>query len=229
MRTLFPGLLAIVFCTVEGEAQVYEHPNFSLTSHPTLEISSAERWEDQMVLNLVLKNERYSASFCLDSNTVLVNSLGREEYGLVSMEGIPAGPEMYRFKSIGERISMHLVFEAVPDDVKYIDLVEKCDQNCVSVKYILLDEELNNRLREGIQLYELGRPEPALQVFKDIMDENYDGLSPVFGTIYLYLISIHYDLGQSREARNAFRELQESSILGRDEFIRTAREAGIIR
>ena len=212
-----------------GVAQIYERPIFSLTSHPTLDVSSVERWEDQMVVNLRLKNERYSGAFCIDSNTVLVNSLGKEEYKLRSMEGIPACPELYRFKSVGERISMSLVFQAVPDEVRYIDLVENCDENCVDIRYILLDEELNARLNEGFRLYELGKPEAALRVFRDIMDTEFDGISPVFGTVYLYLISIHYELGSSKDARSAFRELQESSIIGRDEFIETARETGIIR
>ena len=182
-----------------------------------------------MVLTLNLKNERYSASFCIDSNTVLRNSLGNEEYALTEMEGIPACPEEYRFKTIGERIAISLVFEAVPDEIKYIDLLENCDDGCVNIRYILLDEEMNSRLNEGIQLYELGKPKAALVVFEDIMNSEYDELSPVFGTVYLYLISIHYELGNSKDARRVYQELKESSIIGRDDFIKTAKESGIVR
>lgn len=214
---------------MELYAQVYESPNFSLTTHPTMDIVSIERWEDQMVVNLDLKNERFSASFCIDSNTVLRNSLGKEEYKLVGMEGIPACPGQYRFKTIGEHISISLVFEAVPDEIKYVDLIENCDDGCVSIRYILLDEEMNSRLNEGIQLYELGKPKPALLVFEDIMNSEFDELSPVFGTVYLYLISIHYELGSSKDARRVYEELRESDIIGRDDFIKTAKETGIIR
>jgi len=209
--------------------QVYEHPNYSLNSHPTLEVISVERWEDQMVVNLNLKNERYSGSFCIDSNTVLKNSLGRDEYKLLSKEGIPSCPDVYRFKTVGERISFSLTFPAVPDDVKYIDLLEYCRENCVSIKYILLDEELNSRINEGVQLYALGKPQAALQVFEDIMRTQYDDVSPVFGTVYLYLISIHYELGSSKDARRVYQELRESNIMGLEEFIETARESGIVR
>ncbi|MFC2098645.1 tetratricopeptide repeat protein [Bacteroidota bacterium] len=221
--------LFILLFTLQLSAQVYEQPNYSLTSHPTLDIISVERWEDQMVLTLSLKNERYSGTFCIDSNTVLRNSLGKDEYKLVSMEGIPACPEIYRFKSIGERKTIILEFNAIPDDVKYIDLIENCDDNCVSIYYILLDEELNSRLNEGIHLYELGKSNASLQVFQDLMKAEYDDFSPVFGTVYLYLISIHYEMGNSKDARDAFQALKESNIVGRDEFIETARETGIVR
>jgi hypothetical protein len=145
------------------------------------------------------------------------------------MEGIPACPETYRFNSVGERINITLEFEPVPDEVKYIDLIEPCDENCVSIKYVLLDEELNERLNEGINLYETGNSAESLLVFQSIMDSRYDDYSPVFGTVFLYMISLNYELGQSREAREVYRKLRDSNILGRDEFISTARDNGIIR
>ena len=157
MRPLLIIYLALLLFAFRGTAQIYEQPNYSLTSHPTLDIVSVERWEDQMVVNLSLKNERYSGAFCIDSNTVLKNSLGKEEYKLLSMEGIPSCPEVYRFKSIGERIAFSLTFPAVPDNVLYIDLVENCGENCVNIKYILLDEDLNTGLNEGFRLFEVWR------------------------------------------------------------------------
>lgn len=229
MRSLSIICLALILFSFGGAAQIFEQPNFSLTSHPTLDIISVERWEDQMVVNLSLKNERFSASFCIDSNTVLKNSLGDDEYTLLSMEGIPSCPDVYRFISIGERIAFSLTFPAVPDEVRYIDLVENCDENCVSLKYILLDEDMNTRLNEGFHLYELGKPLAALQAFEDIMSTEYDGVSPVFGTVYLYLISIHYELGSSKDARRVYQELRESNIIGREEFIEIAKETGIVR
>ena len=230
--TVTLAFILLLFCSYPAQdlaGQIYDNPNYSLTSHPTMDIMSIEKWEDQMVVNLNLKNERYSATFCIDSNTVLRNSLGEEEFKLLSMEGIPACPEEYRFKTIGERILISLVFEAVPDEVRYIDLFEDCNEGCVDIRYILLDEDMNERLNEGIQLYELGKPKAALQVFEEIMNTEYDDLSPVYGTVYLYLISIHYELGSQKEARRVYQELRESGIRGRDEFIETAKEMGIVR
>jgi hypothetical protein len=229
MKAVFYTLLLIFGIQVQLMAQVYDKPSFSLSSHPTLEILSIEKWEDQTVLSVRVKNQRISGSFCLDKETFLLNSLGTEEWKLTSMDGIPACPDQHRFKSIGEVLDFSLVFPAIPDEVKYIDLLEGCKDACVSVKYILLDEELNKRINEGFSLYEVGRPSASLQVFEDIMKTEYDNYSPVFGTLYLYMMSIHYELGQSKEVRRIFNELKESSIIGRDEFIETARDTGLVR
>jgi len=229
MKTLLYILLLMILFQDGLLAQVFEKPSFSLTSHPTLEITSIEKWEDQTVVNIRVKNQRISGSFCFDKESFLVNSLGTEEWKLTAMDGIPACPDQHRFKSIGELLDFSLVFQAVPDEVKYLDLREGCKDACVSVKYILLDEEMNNRINEGFNLYEIGRLSASLQVFEDIMESGYDNYSPVFGTLYLYMMSIHYELGKSKEVRRIFNELKESTIMGKDEFIETARDAGLVR
>jgi hypothetical protein len=229
MRTVFYILLLMVGFQVRLVAQVFDKPSFSLSSHPTLEILSIEKWEDQTVVNIRVKNQRISGSFCFDKETFLVNSLGSEEWKLTSMDGIPACPDQHRFKSIGEVLDFSLVFPEIPDEVKYIDLREGCEDACVSVKYILLDEEMNDRINEGFNLYEIGRFSASLQVFENIVEAGFDNYSPVFGTLYLYMMSIHYELGQSKEIRRIFNELKESTIIGRDEFIETARDTGLVR
>jgi hypothetical protein len=229
MKTALYLLILIVVFQVRLMSQIYDKPSFSLSSHPTLEIMSVEKWEDQTVLNIRVKNQRISGSFCFDKQSFLLNSLGTEEWKLTSMDGIPACPDQHRFKAIGEVLDFSLVFPAIPDEVKYIDLLEGCEDACVSVKYILLDEEMNNRINEGFNLYELGRLAASLQVFEDIMEARYDNYSPVFGTLYLYMMSIYYELGQSKEVRRIFSELKASAIIGRDEFIETARDTGLVR
>jgi hypothetical protein len=229
MKIIIYTLLLSTILQVKLKPQVYEDPSFSLTSHPTLEITSVEKWEDRTVVNIRVKNERISGSFCFDRESYLLNSLGSEAWKLTSMEGIPACPDQHRFRSIGEVLDFSLVFPAIPDEIQYIDLVEKCEDACVSVKYILLDEEMNKRINEGFELYEMGRLSASLQVFEEIMESRYDKYSPVFGTLYLYMMSIHYELGQSKEGRRIFNELKESSIVGRDEFIQTARGTGLAR
>lgn len=181
------------------------------------------------MVNIQVKNQRLSGSFCIDKETFLLHSLGTEEWPLTSMDGIPACPDRHRFKSIGEVLDFSLVFPAIPDEVSYIDLVERCEDACVSVKYILLDEALNERINEGFDLYGIGRLSASLQVFEDIMESHYDDYSPVFGTLYLYMMSIQYELGRSKEVKRIFSELKESSIAGREEFIETARDTGLVR
>jgi hypothetical protein len=229
MKNFILFLLLSGFLSSNTQSQVYERPNFALSSHPTLEVSSIEKWSDQTVVNISIRNESISGSFCIDQETYLVNSLGTDEYRLTGMEGIPACPEVYKFKSIGEVHKFSLLFPLLPDNVKYLDLSERCGEACVDLKYILLDEELNERISKGFDLYEIGRLKASLQVFEDIMADSFDNLSPVYGTIYLYLMSIHYELGSSKDLRRVYNELRESSVLGREEFIESARETGLVR
>ena len=211
-------------------SQVYERPNFALSSHSTLEVTSIEKWSDQTVVYISVQNQNISGSFLITSIPISSeNSLGSDEYRLVSMEGIPACPEVYRFKSIGEILRFSLVFPPLPDEVEYLDFQERCEDACVSLKYIILNEEINERINEGFELYELGRLNASQKVFEDIMSADFDNYSPVFGTIYLYLMSIHYEQGNSSELRRVFNELRESSIIGREEFIESARETGLVR
>jgi len=228
MKQFILLLLGILLLVPLSVAQIFEKPNFALSSHPTLEIMSIEKWSDRTVVHIGIRNERLSGSFCIDPETYLLNSLGSDEYRLVSMEGIPPCPDHHRFKSIGEVLQFDLVFPPLPDHIKYIDLKEQCGEACVDLKYILLEEELNSEINRGLNLYELGRMESSLQVFEEIMAGN-DNLSPVYGTIYLYLLYIHFDMGSSNELRRVYDELKASSITGRDEFIESARDSGLVR
>jgi hypothetical protein len=229
VKAILYAFLLLAGTPIGLQAQVYDKPSFSLTSHPTLEITNVVKWGDQTVVNIRVQNQRISGTFCFDRESFLRNSLGEGEWKLVSLDGIPACPDQHRFKSIGEVLEFSLVFPAIPDEVTYIDLMEGCEDACVSVKYILLNEDMNNRINEGFNLYETGRLSASLQVFEEIMASGYDNHSPVFGTLYLYMMSIQYELGNSKEVRRIFQELKESSIAGRDEFIETARETGLVR
>jgi hypothetical protein len=229
MKTVFYLFILLTGFQIRLQAQIFDKPSLSLTSHPTLDIMSIEKWEDQTVMNIRIKNQRISGSFCIDRETYLLNSLGTHEWRMVSMDGIPACPDQYRFKSIGETLEFSLVFPPIPDDVKYIDLLEKCEDACVSVRYILLDEEMNSRIDEGFRLYELGRLSASLQVFEDIMQAGFDDHSPVYGTIYLYMMSIQYELGRSKEVKRIFNELKASSIIGKEDFIEAAHDSGLVR
>ncbi|GAH72886.1 unnamed protein product, partial [marine sediment metagenome] len=212
------------------QAQVLEKPNFGMSSHPTLELDKIEFTGVRTLLYFSIVNKRLGGTFCIDRNTCLRNSLGQEEYQLIEMANIPACPESYRFRSIGETLSFILHFPEISEEIKYIDLVEDCEDACVSVKYISLDAEINRRINEGFTLYEAGRLDQALAHFEGIMNDKSDNYYPVFGTLYLYLITvISYDLRNSEELKRWYNELKSSSVINRDEIIKSAREEGLVR
>jgi len=210
-------------------SQVYNRPNFAFSSHETLELESIEIDDHQTRVYLSILNRRLSGTFCADTNTYIHHSLGTEEYKLVQSVGIPDCPDVYKFTSIGEKLNFILIFPPLSKDLKYIDIIEDCDDACFSLKYVLLDQELNGIINRGLQLYERGNPDESLKVFEDLMAAGNDNLSPVFGTVYLYMMTINYELGRTEEVRNLFDELQQSSIINKDEIIETARFEGLVR
>ena len=229
MRNLFLSLLLMVLCAKYSISQVYNRPNFAFSSHETLELENIDMDNNQTRVYLSILNRQLSGTFCVDTNTFIRNSLGTGEYKLIQSVGIPDCPDVYKFTSIGEKLNFILIFPPVSKDMKYIDIIEDCDDACFSIKYILLDQELNSIINRGFQLYETGNPDESLKVFEDLMAARNDNLSPVFGTIYLYMMTINYELGQIKEVRSLFDELQQSSIINKEEIIEKARYEGLVR
>jgi hypothetical protein len=209
--------------------QVYEHPNFSFSSHETLDLERIEIDENQTSIYFSILNRKLGGSFCVDTNTYIKNSLGSEEYKLIESIGVPDCPDVHKFNIVGKKLSFILVFPPVGKEVKYIDIIENCPDACFSIRYVLLDNEINEKIDQGLSLYESRKLEESLTVFEDLMLSHNDNISPVFGTVYLYMMSINYELGQSKEIRRLYDELQQSSIINKEEILEEVRYQGLIR
>ncbi|MBL7111455.1 MAG: hypothetical protein ISS19_05900 [Bacteroidales bacterium] len=225
---LIPAFTGMILASLTSFSQVYEKPNFSFSSHPTLEIDRIELKEDRTLVYMAITNKRMGSSFCVDTNTYILNSLGDQEFRMTQSMGIPDCPEVHKFEAIGEKVSFILVFQPIPSDLKYIDIIEDCPNACFSFKYVMLDTELNQKINQGMLLYEYGKLKEALKHFEDLLATHNDFMSPVFGTVYLYLMFINYELGEMDEVERLYEELQYSSILNKEEIIEAAQFEGII-
>jgi len=87
---------------------------------------------------------------------------------------------------------------------------------------------MNQQINQGLLLYEYGKLYEALKHFEDLLTIRNDFMSPVFGTIYLYLMFINTELGEMKEVDRLYEELRNSSILNKEEIIKAARFEGII-
>jgi hypothetical protein len=233
-RLADPRALLIFLCLqllliFHGHTQVYQHPNFSFSSHETLELQSIEVDDSLTRVYMSILNRKLGGSFCMDTNTYIRNSLGTEEYKLIESMGVPDCPEVHKFSIVGKKLNFILVFPAISKDLKYINIIEECPEACISIRYILLDNEINNRINQAFDLYEKRKMEESLKIFKDLMLSYNDNVSPVFGTIYLYMISINYELGDSKEIHRLYDELQQSSIINKEEILEEVRYQELIR
>jgi hypothetical protein len=229
LRTL-PILLCLqLLFQFTVNSQVYERPNFSFSSHETLDLERVDVEADQTRVYFSILNRKLGATFCIDTSTYIKNSLGSEEYKLVESIGVPDCPDVHKFSIVGKKLSFILVFPPINKGIKYIDIIENCQEGCLSIRYVLLDAVINERINEALDLYESRKLKESLAAFENLLLSNNDNKSPVFGTIYLYMMSINYELGQSKEIRRLYNELEQSSIINKEEILEEARYQELVR
>ena len=229
LRTLVIFFLLQILLLFHVHSQVYQRPNFSFSSHETLELESIEVDDSATRVYMSILSRKIGGSFCVDKNTYIRNSLGTEEYKLIESMGVPDCPDVHKFSIVGKKLSFILVFPPISADLKYINIIEECPDACISLRYILLDNQINDLINQAFDLYERRKMEESLAIFEDLMSSYNDNKSPVFGTIYLYMISINYELGQSKEIRRLYDELQQSSIINKEEILEEVRYQELIR
>jgi len=229
MRTFVILFFGEIFFQFNIYSQIYERPNFSFSSHETLDLERIEANGSQTRAYFSILNRKLGGTFCIDTSTYIKNSLGSEEYKLVESIGVPDCPAVHKFNIVGKKLSFILVFPPIKKDIRYIDIIENCHEACLSIRYILLDTMINKEINEALDLYESRKLEESLAAFEELMLSFNDNASPVFGTVYLYMMSINYELGQSKEIHRLYNELEKSSIINKEEILEEARYQELIR
>jgi hypothetical protein len=229
MRTFLLLFFLVIFFQFKVYSQVYERPNFSFSSHETMDLERIEVDASQTRVYFSILNRKLGGTFCIDTSTYIKNSLGSEKYKLIESIGVPDCPDVHKFSIVGKKLGFILVFPPLSRDVRYIDIIENCTDACISIRYILLDTVINERINEALNLYESRKPEESLAIFEELLLSRNDYKSPVFGSVYLYMMSINYELGQSKEIRRLYNELEKSSIINKEEILEEARYQELVR
>jgi len=229
LKTLLVFLFLQLSFQFSADSQVYERPNFSFSSHETLELERVDVDTNQTRVYFSILSRKLGGSFCIDTSTYIKNSLGSDEYKLIESIGVPDCPDVHKFSIVGKKLSFILVFPPIGREIRYIDVIENCQESCLSVRYILLDKVINEKINDALNLYESRKLEESLAAFQDLLLSHNDNVSPVFGSVYLYMMSINYELGQSKEIRRLYNELDQSSIINKEEILEEARYQELVR
>lgn len=210
-KLLFSVLL--VFYSFFVGAQTIFHPEFVMKSHPTLEIVKVVRTADQLMLHMVIRNElSRGGSFCIDKNTE-IRTTGTS-FKVRDIYGIPECPEAFYFQSPGEKLEFYLYFPAVPEDVRVIDIIENCPENCFSYYGVVIDEELNNKMALAFNFYESGELREAQTFYIELFTE-IEGKEPrLEALLYFYIISILRENGAVDESDTWTYRFREAKIPG---------------
>src|SRR4030042_3841515 len=102
LKTLLIFLFFQLSLLFNVQSQVYQRPNFSFSTHETLDLESIEIDDNQTRIYLSILNRKLGASFCVDTTTYIRNSLGTEEYKLIESMGVPDCPDVHKFSIVGK-------------------------------------------------------------------------------------------------------------------------------
>jgi hypothetical protein len=216
-----------VFYSVNINSQTIEKPNYGLKSHETLEITRFENKASRTTVYLTVENKIAGGYFCADKNTFIIYPDGTRSK-LISSNGIPVCPDSYKFKSVGEKLSFELTFPALKQNIQWIDLVEDCQDNCFSFYGLCLNNTLNKKIDEASFLAENNEAAKALISFTDLAGSAEIKNSGMEGLIYVSIIKLAKETGDTTKASEWYSKLKSSNISRKELYLKNLNAQGII-
>ena len=216
MKKQISTLLILLALSFVVNAQIYERPIAGKQSHPELEITKIEITDSSTIISLKVTNKRDDGGwFCADRNIFIKNSKGSEVYELISSENIPVCPKQHEFKKEGEVLDFILTFPKISAQIKFIDLIENCNNACFSFHGIILDNDLNEKIvtfEKAFDLYQNNQFKESIQYFEKVLEGNIQIESQIFGLSYYYLIIINDKLINKQKSAYWLDLLLESNL-----------------
>jgi hypothetical protein len=200
-------------------SQVFLQPNFGLKSHETLLINKIELLAGGTKFYMSVENRITNGSFCADKNIYIVYP-NRTCSLLISAEGIPVCPDVYKFKATGEKLDFTLTFPALKPGTAWIDLIEDCSDNCFSFYGITLDNDLNRKIDEAFYLEEVDEPVKAMITLIDIAEANDKKNLAIEGFLYMNIIRLEKLNGNDVKAAQWYNRLKSSGAPRLDLYIK---------
>lgn len=157
------------------------------------------RYEEGITLQMLITNARdEGGSFCVDRNTeIIANNLS---YRILRIENIPECPEIHKFGSIGEKLIFYLHFPPVSNEIKIIDIIENCSENCFQFTGLIIDTKLNNEMNLAFDYFESGLLSEGLQSYKNLLNKYKNQEPALEGLFYFYIVTILREMGNDNDA-----------------------------
>jgi hypothetical protein len=215
-----------VFCIGQAKSQIVLNPNYGLKSHETLDIIKVENAGSHTILYMSVENKITGGYFCADKNIFIIYPDGTKSK-LISSKGIPVCPDSHKFKTVGEKLNFELTFPALKPGVQWIDVVEDCSDNCFSFYGVCLNKSLNKKIDDASDLAENKEPAKALISFTDLANSIDKENSGMIGLVYLSIIKVAKETGNTAKAAEWYMKLKSSDIPRRDLYIKNLNAQGI--
>jgi len=206
MRNFFT-LLFFLSCSLI-QAQGISKPNFAFASHPMV-VDEISFTPNQMIIKLTIENQISGGNFCVDKNIYIKDALTNTKLQLSYSENIPVCPEIYDFKWVGEKLSFKLFFPKPSANLKYIDIVEVCSENCFTIKGIIIDAEMNKNIDLAFEQFANKDYKSSKITMLEIIDKHPDYK---YGFLHLNLIQVLWVLEEFETAREHYQIIQNSNF-----------------
>jgi hypothetical protein len=201
-------LLLFLFSAFFGFSQAIKMPNFAVASHPMI-VERVQTTSTHIIFELSVENKSAIGNFCADKNIFIRDLSENKKIKLSFSEGIPICPEVYNFKSIGEKLKFQLYFPKPDHDLKYLDLIEDCNEACFSIHGIILDIKMNQMIEDAFSQFEKSDYEASENTLKKIISEYSDY---PYGFLHLNLIQVLIVQGEDQEAKKYYQSIQQSKF-----------------
>jgi hypothetical protein len=191
-------ILLVLFSSFLLKSQEIIKPNFSVASHPMV-VDNIRFTLNQMIVSLSIENKVSGGNFCVDQNTYVEDAYNKSRWMMTDSKNIPICPETYHFKLVGEKLNFHLYFPKPDFEIKYLNIIEECDNNCFSILGIILNPEMNKQINNAFKLFDDGSYESSKTTLLNTIDQFPDY---PFGFLHLNLIQVlmvQEDLVKARE------------------------------
>jgi len=189
-------------------------------------IQKIELKSDATVFYMSIENRITGGTFCADKNIYILYPDGKKSR-LVSSSGIPVCPEVYRFRTPGEKLEFILTFPPIKTGTGWIDLIEDCNDNCFSFYGVLLDNVLNERINEAFTLADRKEYSKAMGAFVSILEKAGKTYTGIEGLLYINIIKLAIETGDDKKAEEWYNKFRISDAPRLSAYLKFLNDQGI--
>jgi len=231
MKRIQITLIIVLISVLNIKAQIYNNPIAGKQSHPEMEITRIEVNNKNTIVSIKVTNKRNEGGwFCADKSIYIKNSKGTELYQLINSENIPICPNQYEFKKVGEVLEFQLIFPKISGNIKFLDLIENCNNACFSFTGIILDNDHNQKIvafEKGFELYQDEKFEKSIPYFEKVINGKVVMQSQIYGLSYYYLILINKEAGNLEKVKSLYSTFLNSDLEDKETFIKEFKRINI--
>lgn len=200
-------IVILLFGWLGLDAQVVYNPNVAIKPLPTLSVYKVETNDSTTTVVIRIFNDKQIAPFTIKSKNLFIRPVSDpNNLKLIRADKAPFYPDKHTFTTQGEIFEFSLVFEALPKDTKYFDLMEIAANREFYVQGIILDPALNKLITRGFQAFSKGDKAGALAAFIDMANAD---LYFEYGLAYfniIYLMTLENRIPEAQEWYDKFKE-----------------------